>query len=356
MAATNADPIAINASGGVPAFSANEFRLGLGVAIMYDGRRVGGRKGVRPGADQLLVSYANPTLTIQPGICVLDPGLTSVQGSYLVAIPTTDTHTVSAADATNPRKDIVICRVYDHDEDASGNRFARTEYLVGTPAASPAEPATPGSAIKLALLDVPSVGGGGLGSAVVTDTRPFTVAPGGILPVRVAGDIAAGTEGRYRDRLDTNLMERDSGSVWETVADPALFKAWTSYSPAWSSSGTAPALGNGTLVGRHRKLGRTVDVLIRLTWGSTTTGGTGEWRFTLPFAPVDEQILHAMCYDTSAALPVPAMARLVTGSPHITRIGAHTAAGVGTWLDFDGPFAWATGDQVLVEGTYEAAS
>lgn len=60
--------------------------------------------------------------------------------------------------------------------------------------------------------------------------------------------------------------------------------AWTSYTPTWSSTGTAVALGNGTIVGYYSKVGRLVTVKISLDTGSTTTYGTGNYTFTLPLA------------------------------------------------------------------------
>lgn len=58
--------------------------------------------------------------------------------------------------------------------------------------------------------------------------------------------------------------------------------AWTAYSPSWSSSGTAPAIGNGTMVGSYAKVGRLVTARIMLNSGSTTTFGTGYYSWTLP--------------------------------------------------------------------------
>lgn len=74
--------------------------------------------------------------------------------------------------------------------------------------------------------------------------------------------------------------------------------AWTSYTPVWSSSGTAPSLGNGTLVGYYAKIGRDVTAKIFLSTGSTTTYGTGFYSFTLPLAAavtgiVSGQFAHA---------------------------------------------------------------
>jgi hypothetical protein len=60
--------------------------------------------------------------------------------------------------------------------------------------------------------------------------------------------------------------------------------AWTSYVPVWSSSGTAPSLNNGTIVGYYAKVGRLVTVKIEMNSGSSTTFGTGFYSWTLPVA------------------------------------------------------------------------
>lgn len=56
----------------------------------------------------------------------------------------------------------------------------------------------------------------------------------------------------------------------------------TSYTPVWASSGTAPAIGNGTLVGRYKLVGKRCTATFRLTAGSGTTYGTGVYNFSLP--------------------------------------------------------------------------
>lgn len=61
-------------------------------------------------------------------------------------------------------------------------------------------------------------------------------------------------------------------------------EAWTSYTPTWSSSGTQPALGNGTIIGGYTTKGKLAFVRATLIMGSTTTYGTGTWRMSLPGA------------------------------------------------------------------------
>jgi len=54
------------------------------------------------------------------------------------------------------------------------------------------------------------------------------------------------------------------------------------YTPAWTATVTDPVLGNGTIVGTYNVSGAVVDVHILLTPGSTTTFGSGSYRFSLP--------------------------------------------------------------------------
>lgn len=58
--------------------------------------------------------------------------------------------------------------------------------------------------------------------------------------------------------------------------------AWTTYTPSWTASGTAPAIGNGTLKGRYKRLGKWVVVNIFQKMGTTSTFGTGTYAWSLP--------------------------------------------------------------------------
>lgn len=208
------DPLWINANAGAPSYSANELRQAMALAMQYGGRAMGARQGVRPGGNQLQVSLAGSTISVQPGLACMDPALTTPQGPYWVALPAVEQHALTAADATNPRKDIVILRVYDHDEDASGLRLARSEYLTGVAGPAPAEPAVPAGAMRLATIDVPQSGGG---AAVVTDRRTYTTAAGGILPVADATERNAlgGTyDGLAVWRRDVDWAEVHNGAAW----------------------------------------------------------------------------------------------------------------------------------------------
>jgi len=64
-----------------------------------------------------------------------------------------------------------------------------------------------------------------------------------------------------------------------------LLDAWRlAYTPALTSGGTAPSLGNGTIVGSYSRSGSTTSVVGELVIGSTTTLGTGILSVSLPHA------------------------------------------------------------------------
>lgn len=81
--------------------------------------------------------------------------------------------------------------------------------------------------------------------------------------------------------------------------------AWATYTPSWTSSGSAPSLGNGTSVGGYRREGTTLHTRGQLNVGSTSTVGTGEIRLSLPSglttSSAQYQVLSAFWYDDNTA-------------------------------------------------------
>lgn len=132
--------------------------------------------------------------------------------------------------------------------------------------------------------------------------------------------------------------------------------AWTTYTPAWTSTGTQPAVGNGSIEGAYFRSGRLITVRIRLTIGSTSTAGTGTYFLSAPFgtqSTFQSQLLKGLWFDASAS----------TWYGYFAIIQQNTATiqfqrGNGTTEQWTAtaPFAPATGDIMIVSGTYEAAS
>lgn len=137
--------------------------------------------------------------------------------------------------------------------------------------------------------------------------------------------------------------------------DTIIGGAWSSYTPVWTSTGTAPTLGNGTLVGAYRQLGKTIDLRVTLTIGSTTSIGTGVYRLSLPAAAKAECLLAAMFVDLSASSALYPMtarvfANLATGDNMRVALPANGGAWGSTL-----PATHANGDIITLAGTYEAA-
>lgn len=131
----------------------------------------------------------------------------------------------------------------------------------------------------------------------------------------------------------------------------AIGDAWASFTPTWTSTGIAPALGNGTLTGKYLQVGKLVIFRWQLTMGSTSTYGTAEYRWALPVAaasPDDTIIGAAMCRDTGTALAT--RQAFVASS---TTFGLISEGGV--QVGQTSPHTWANTDVLSGECMYEAA-
>lgn len=265
--------LGINQSGGSPAYTAQQFRESM-TGLMLPGS--GGLQvvaGVRPGSG-LTVSVASGTVTVTPGSAIVQGASSTVQGAYLAVVDANFTATLTAADGTNPRVDLVYLRVRDTDADGSGQRDCSPVYLAGTPAASPTAPTIPAgtTGIILATISVPKSGAGS--PTVSTASRQTTVAAGGILPAATAP--SAPYTGQYWD--DGTQLRRWNGSSWDTYGPMPTWQPWT---PVWSG---LSALGSASSKGRVWKHGTRVEAIAILAWGTSSSLGTGTIGVSLPYA------------------------------------------------------------------------
>jgi hypothetical protein len=169
--------------------------------------------GFRPGAGNV-ITVTSTTWTLLPCPIMLTPSATTLQGSYRWASDANITGSITAADATYARKDIVYIQVNDSSSgDGSGALTAPVLYLAGTPSASPTPPVLPARSFLIGTITVPQVGGGS--PTVVRNPATF-VAAGGIQPVADATEQASLNtfEGLRVERTDLQLMLRHDGSKW----------------------------------------------------------------------------------------------------------------------------------------------
>jgi len=81
-----------------------------------------------------------------------------------------------------------------------------------------------------------------------------------------------------------------------------LTEPWEPFNPIWTTGGTLPVLGNGTLTGRKLASGKTRWNLIQFTPGSTTTFGTGQYFWSISETARTQCVVGSMyIFDNGAA-------------------------------------------------------
>ena len=112
---------------------------------------------------------ANMSVDVAAGSCYITGDDQAEQGTYRCRNTATVNLTISAADPTNPRIDLVVARVRDSNVTGGSDDFL-LQKINGTPAASPTVPALINGAIPLAQVAV-ATGAASIVTANITDRR-----------------------------------------------------------------------------------------------------------------------------------------------------------------------------------------
>ena len=145
-----------------------------------------------------------------------------------------------------------------------------------------------------------------------------------------------------------------SGQVLTAATLNTIGAASETYTPAWTSTGTAPAIGNGTLTGKYFRINKLVVAFIQWSAGSTTTFGTGNYRLSLPITAVGTTgyVGTGQYTDASTFNAYVLMSGFITTS---TVQFSWNVGGInGVWGQAN-PVAMASSDSVSVTLIYEAA-
>jgi hypothetical protein len=153
-----------------------------------------------------------------------------------------------------------------------------------------------------------------------------------------------------------NINRLSVGPTGPTGPSASDANAWTTYSPAWTAAVTNPVIGDGTITGRYKQIGKTTFVYVKVAMGSSTTFGSGVWRISLPVNVVSgaNAILPATFldngfnwyqgsaiteYDGNLSYVVPLWTKGATGSAAV---------------DSATPFTWGNTDNFTIAGSYES--
>lgn len=91
------------------------------------------------------------------------------QGTYFAENDAVFNVAISAADAVNARKDLIVVRIQDAVYSGSTDDIT-IEVVTGTPSGSPVEPTVPANSYELAMIDVPALDTS-IENAQITDRR-----------------------------------------------------------------------------------------------------------------------------------------------------------------------------------------
>jgi hypothetical protein len=117
--------------------------------------------------------------------------------------------------------------------------------------------------------------------------------------------------------------------------------------PTWTASITNPAIGNGTLTSDYDIVGGMLFYNITLTIGSTTTLGSGEWVFSIPFTPTANAIGSVYVLD-SGVVYATAVCKVDSGDSKVICY----ANGSVTAFSSTVPIAWTVNDEMRLSIAY----
>jgi hypothetical protein len=178
--------------------------------------------------------------------------------------------------------------------------------------------------------------------------------------LNVTGSVFVNGQQQITGSLIVSASTNLTGSV--TINGSRIDNAWTSYTPTWEASSN-PAIGNGTITGAYKVIGKTCFVRGRIAMGSSTTYGSGDWRIGLPVAAINAYAIQipASLVDGSGgtgwynALMNGAVALNTISSQILVNLppsfGGSAAGGISSIF----PFTWGTGDELYFNGSYEIA-
>jgi hypothetical protein len=176
------------------------------------------------------------------------------------------------------------------------------------------------------------------------------------------GDIFAGSAANTYTKLSVG------GNTAPLVADSTTStglrwdnSAWTVYIPTWTSSGTAPTIGNGVITGAYKQRGKVITGYATLVVGSTSTVGTGTYYLSLPVNAKNASFLGIISggwlVDASAGTFYSINADTSDGASKLV-LRNFIASGTYTTIDTvrgGTPMTWAVNDVVYITFEYEVA-
>jgi hypothetical protein len=188
-------------------------------------------------------------------------------------------------------------------------------------------------------------GGGTSGTVTVTNSMATAI--------DAKGDLIAGTGADTFARL---VVGANNTVLISDSAETTGMKwggAWTTYTPTLTNI----TIGNGAITARYQQIGKTVNFQIGLSLG-TTSVISGFLQMTLPITALNAGAYSTLIYDDSAATWYEGYFR--NNAAGNTDMYLYVILTNGTYAAYSlsgntVPFVWASGDYLIIRGSYEAA-
>ena len=162
--------------------------------------------------------------------------------------------------------------------------------------------------------------------------------------------------------FDKHLVDKIT-ALEERIADlerlGTVRTRWQSYTVAWTASTTNPAIVDGTLLGYYQRMGKSTRAIITMIAGASTTFGSGNWAFSLPFttyASVPNVNLYWLgLFTIRDASPVAYYNGVARINRNQTVLNTFFITAGGATLTATAPITWAASDQLFIDISYEVA-
>jgi hypothetical protein len=158
-----------------------------------------------------------------------------LMGTYVIYNDATATLTITTANPTNPRIDLIVATINDSYYSGVSDNVV-FQVIAGTPSGSPAVPSVPANSIALAQIQVPAAATS-IVTSNISDRRVLVTTN-----VPAVGDISAVTAGAGLSGGGT------SGAVTLNASIATNIQTGTSYTLAASDNGKLVTLNNGASI------------------------------------------------------------------------------------------------------------
>lgn len=199
------------------------FNALVGGALAANSHRA--RGGVHPGLGfAMKVQQAgapNMTVDVLSGHAMVPGTEDTKQATYLCFNDGTVNKSITAADPSQPRIDLVVARVQDTQYSGVTNAWSLA-VVTGTPSGSPAIPTAPANSLILAQIAV-AAGATSITNANITDRRAFLNATGGLftVPSKAERDLILGLyDGMAVWRQDLDAINVYNGTAFRFFGRP----------------------------------------------------------------------------------------------------------------------------------------